>query len=192
VSHFATVVLVDEPVTRETAADVVSPLLAPYDENGEWLAEGSRWDWWVIGGRWTGELTGDCDPRDDIANYEVCNLCGGTGERPDGLVRFGRGWVESVNGCNSCFGNGITLSGSFQAYDRDVAPLSSVSADFTPFAVVTPDGNWHEQGRMGWFGCVWKDEQGDGEKPEVLWAAAVKALYEQHPNATAVLVDCHV
>jgi hypothetical protein len=42
-----------------------------------------KWDWWQIGGRWTGALTQDYDPTKDIENQEWCDLCGGTGNRPD-------------------------------------------------------------------------------------------------------------
>jgi len=28
-----------------------------------------------------------------------------------------------------------------------------------PFAVVTPDGQWHEKGRMGWFGLVANEKE---------------------------------
>jgi hypothetical protein len=30
--------------------------MQPFDENGGWLADGTRWDWWVIGGRWDGYM----------------------------------------------------------------------------------------------------------------------------------------
>lgn len=43
-SHFATLVIVDRQISREEAEDAVTPLLAPYDENGEWFRENSRWD----------------------------------------------------------------------------------------------------------------------------------------------------
>jgi hypothetical protein len=43
----------------------------------------SKWDWWSIGGRWTGALVEDYDPAKDIENQEWCNTCGGTGSRED-------------------------------------------------------------------------------------------------------------
>lgn len=190
VSHFSVLVLTDQAVTRETAQDVVEPLLAPYDENGEWFAEGSRWDWWVVGGRWTGSLSG-YDPTEDIANYEVCIQCGGTGLRPD-WRRFGSAWRDGMNGCNGCMGNGLSLKWGFESHDGDVQPVSALPDDFVPFSVVTPDGQWLERGRMGFFAVVIKDEHGNGEKNDDAWEAAYGAILDQHPNATAVLVDCHV
>lgn len=192
-THFATLVLVDEPLTREQADEAVTPLLAPYDENGEWFAEGSRWDWWVVGGRWTGALDPDYDPLTDPRNTEVCDLCSGTGTRPDGLARFGAEWVKSTNGCNGCGGKGTRVAFSLAEHERDVRPVAELpEGSFVPGAVVTPDGRWHEQGRAGFWGMTIEDEEGNGEKPAEVWAAAVKAMLEQHPEATAVIVDCHV
>jgi hypothetical protein len=66
----------------------VEQLLAPYDENGECFRDGkadlpaSRWDWYAIGGRWTG-MYSDYEPYLDPKNWSVCDLCGGTGFRSD-------------------------------------------------------------------------------------------------------------
>lgn len=37
---------------------------------------------------------------------EPCDLCHGTGTRPDGLERFGAEWLKASNGCNGCQGKG--------------------------------------------------------------------------------------
>ena len=70
-------------IPADRANDVQSAIeweMMPFDENGEWFRDGSRWDWYVIGGRYTGSLTG-YDPEKDPANTKVCSLCGGTGKR---------------------------------------------------------------------------------------------------------------
>jgi hypothetical protein len=36
----------------------------------------------------------------------TCELCNGTGTRPDGLSRFGAEWVKNTKGCNGCRGTG--------------------------------------------------------------------------------------
>jgi hypothetical protein len=56
-----------------------------------------RWDWWQVGGRWTGLLSPGYDPEKDPANIETCRLCDGTGRRADMVVE---------NGCNGCQGTG--------------------------------------------------------------------------------------
>ncbi len=54
------------------------------------------------------------------------------------------------------------------------------------FAVVTPDGTWHERGELGGF-CVVFDE-----KPADEWDAQWKALVLAHNDSPAILVDYHV
>ena len=42
----------------------------------------SKWDWWQIGGRWTGSLD-EYEPEKDLENQEWCSFCAGTGNRSD-------------------------------------------------------------------------------------------------------------
>lgn len=89
----------------------------------------SQWDWYSVGGRWSGSLEG-------------------------------------------------------KEGGENVLPLAQVRSDFVPFAIVTPDGEWHEKGKMGWFGMS------SGDKDD--WEPTAKALMEKHKDSVAVLVDCHI
>lgn len=150
----------------------------------------AKWDWWTIGGRWTGYLSG-YDPRTDIANRETCDLCAGTGRRDDAVGRQAR--IDDPKfTCNGCGGVGIRGPTQWARHPGDIMEvprvLSKVVADpkAVPFAVLTPDGEWHEKGEMGWFGVVrGKKDQGD-------WTAQVKNLLEVNLSCTAVVIDCHI
>ena len=135
-----------------------------------------KWDWWAIGGRWTGELT-DYDPAKDPANTETCDLCHGTGVRTDMIVQ---------NGCNGCVGTGKSLKWPTQwkKYNGDMRLLSAIKKDTSSFAIVTPDGEWHEQGEMGWFGCV--------SNEDAAWSVKQKALIEKYKDCIVVACDMHV
>lgn len=137
-THFATLVL-----TTGGGDDEVERLLAPYDEAGEWFADGSRWDWWVVGGRYTGLLTPDYNPTDDPLNVERCDLCMGTGERPGGRERFGSEWFDWCKGCNGCLGTGerVKHAPDWRSHDGDRMSVSSIQLDAMrlPVALVTPD-----------------------------------------------------
>lgn len=50
-SHFP--VLVALPAGTADLDDALTKVLAPYDEGDE-NVEDAKWDWWVLGGRWTG------------------------------------------------------------------------------------------------------------------------------------------
>ena len=84
-SHFPVIVF----------GDNVDVLLAPYDANNEWFRDGSKWDWWSVGGRWTGSLDEGYDPYKDSRNMHECWLCKGTGKRSDVVTFFNGGPLPS-------------------------------------------------------------------------------------------------
>lgn len=138
------------------------------------------WDWWVIGGRWTGVLDPDYDPSTDPRNFAACWLCHGTGKRTD---------MEVLDGCNACQGTGVARNWSNAPHDRDVLPLAEVDEENVVghfYAAVTPDGEWHQQGRMGWFGMS-SDDMSDAT-----WADYIRTLLRKHPDATVIVCDCHI
>lgn len=109
--------------------EMVTPngdLLSTYNPN-------SKWDWYVIGGRWDKSLK---------------TLSG-----------------EEVN----------------EAYVNEIDWTKT-----TPFAYVTPDGNWHEQGEMGWFACV------SNEKDKESWKTEFKEFVKTLDDVIVTVVDCHI
>ena len=85
----------------ENLENKLSDILAPYckEINGEYNQDGF-WDWYQIGGRWTG-IHDDYDPANDPANIETCAICNGTGFRMDGIARATREKEPSYT-CNGC------------------------------------------------------------------------------------------
>lgn len=142
----------------------------------------SKWDWFVIGGRWTGYLD-DYDPRDDPDNWELCDLCNGTGLRTDELGNKEREKNLDYT-CNGCQGKGRRVSWSYRAYHGDIRLVRDIRPEVSTFAVVTPDGEWHQHGEMGWFG--------QSSNHNYNWEEQFKALMEEHKDCVAVLVDCHI
>lgn len=59
--------------------------MEPFNENGEWFREGSRWDWWHIGGQYTAKFEPDYDPEKDPVNWA------------DGEVKWPSKWVDHGN-----------------------------------------------------------------------------------------------
>jgi hypothetical protein len=107
-THYLTIVALPPGFTGDIEEGVVTAL-APYDEDlkveqvtedGEtyWTNPRGLWDWWQIGGRYTGHLADGVEPRRDPRNWEVCIHCRGTGERAaSGLhPQTGQRW------CNGC------------------------------------------------------------------------------------------
>lgn len=72
----------------------VEKAMGPNEENGGF------WDWYQIGGRWSGTLDG-FDPATDPANVESCTVCGGTGFRNDAMGVSARAEAPTYT-CNGC------------------------------------------------------------------------------------------
>jgi len=82
---------------------------------GYWQNPNKRWDWWTIGGRWTGHLSIGYELVADRDNYERCWLCNGSGTRADGMdcshcrESSLAGHPVVGRGCNACGGTGWQL-----------------------------------------------------------------------------------
>jgi len=105
----------------------------------------SQWDWYVVGGRWDGEMLGVDRSSDGGFNF---------GEKHH-LLEF----------------NSIKV--------KDIKPNI-----FSCYAIITPDGEWHSKGKMGWFGCS-MDEKED-------WSETTKELLKKYSNCIAIGIDCHI
>lgn len=131
---------------------VIAQLMKPH--------EGDEWDWYQVGGRWTGELSG-YKPEQDPANVEECEQCGGTGFRSDllGLSQRAEDPTYTCNGCGTWnaetklwahgeHGPGRRLKWATQwaGHTGDILPValldpSTIDAHI-PYSFQTPDGTW--------------------------------------------------
>lgn len=153
----------------------------------------SKWDWWTIGGRWTGYLRPEYDPTKDPRNLATCWLCQGTGKRNDELGRKQRE-TDPTYTCNGCSGSGkeVVFPSKYASPPEggNVAPVSHViklleaGEDVLPFALVRPSGEWLEKGKMGWWAIV-SDEKEN-------WKQASRAILEEYSDHWAIVVDCHI
>jgi hypothetical protein len=187
---------------------------------GRWRTTGNPqgfWDWWEIGGRWTGLLEPAYDPEADARNYSPCKYCDAETRkryfrtevhksRPEGLVglaateKDGK-WEVHVpttsqdplaeeSDCNVCGGTGVERNFGSAPVSFDAKAMSEMPEDF-PWAqrfgaFVTPDGRWHQEGRVGWFAAIHREMDAEA------WAAHVAAEVARHPDCVAVVVDCHI
>lgn len=117
----------------------------------------SKWDWYSFGGRWDGWITNRTPEDDGQGGFNFDDKF----RQPDkNVVKVG------------------DMLDNWDRYDGD-GPI--------PFALVTPDGLWHESGKMGWFGC-----SSDNMDPDA-WEKQVKEVYEKYRHGhVAYGVDCHI
>jgi len=125
-----------------------------------------------------------------------CDECGGTGENEttsnwrakwDGW-RIGGRWDGEIKGEEA-----KSEDNGFNFHPQHENPESNTaSTDFLfekqiiPFAIVTPDGEWHEEGDMGWWGMV-KDK-----KNKTNWKEEVLQIYKSWEGHIAVGCDLHI
>ena len=95
----------------------------------------SKWDWWVIGGRWDGWITNAKTAGERLAD------------------------------------NTATTE---QAIERNVIP----------HAIVTPDGEWHEHGKMGWWGILLTEKEN--------WDSEAREILTRYPGHNVVILDAHI
>lgn len=142
----------------------------------------SQWDWYQVGGRWTGVYSG-YEPEKDPKNIETCFICGGTGVRYDDVVQ---------GKCNGCSGKGTRVSWptGWKNHPGDILPVAEIIKVYEEkgplFAVLTPESEWIESGKMGWWGMV------SDEKDEDVWKKQFKTVLEKYKDSVGVVVDCHI
>lgn len=185
-SHYFAAVVVPPDTDHETLQDRVGELLQPFDENDGDNPDG-KWDWWVIGGRWTG-VWSDYDPTADPRNHKTCWLCQGTGMRNDPLGQAHRAQNPDYT-CNGCM-NGprpgvmVEHASNWVRTEDDLVPLAPWLAKLTeerlPYAVVTPDG-WAEY--ESWTGETFV------KTPD--WEAVVRKALAPYPDHLLAVVDYH-
>lgn len=187
-SHFLTVVLV--PKDTEDVEQGVEKLLAPYSENMEVEPYLYKTREEVVAEK--EEITkkvNSVDCPDYLKDYK------GKIEQM-GLAEFAKDYHEKELDDEE---NVLTTYNEKARWDwyeiggrwgdeikGSICPASELPKDFSAFAIVTPDGEWHEEGKMGWWAIVLnaKDETG--------WQIEQAALFEVYKDCLAVLVDCHI
>jgi hypothetical protein len=130
-----------EQLRRTTAQERYRERLSIFERfnrNGEPISTcnpASKWDWYVIGGRWDG-------------------------------------WINDRKSSSNCLSDN-------SASTEDVLARSKLT-----HAIITPDGIWHERGRMGWWAILTNENED--------WDVEAMQLFTQYPSHRVVLVDAHV
>lgn len=151
------------------------------DENGNLLSTynpNSKWDWYQIGGRWDGELRLKNGDRSNEAR--ICEI----DFSPDKEA-----YDVAIEQWNNDFMGGFSNKEYFvEMYGTAEVYAESVSA-FSTYAVVTPNGVWHEKAEMGWFGMDNATPEDSKNWPLKYYERFVK---NADPNLIMTIVDCHI
>lgn len=170
------------------------------DENGNEISTynpQSQWDWWSVGGRWNNSLRLK-EPDED--GNERCNYAyvkdlsfDSDPEIYKKRARFWELYIEEAEPENEDEKEMLGWVRYKKEYyierfgtKENYATLESL---FETWAVITPDGEWHEKGSMGWWGL---SDESNEEACEWVKTYKEKFIDTADPELVAVLVDCHI
>ena len=191
-SHFCTVVFCENPSMEE-----VGRLMAPYQENnmgdcpkeyleffpndeydfdpetgkrGYWENPNAKWDYWDPDGRTRGFFRSNRGEKVNAVQLFDMDLSLPAEDREF----YEKNWNE----------NHDWLSVSYGTKERYLESVTSRA----PWAFVTPDGEWHEKGSMGWWGMS-DATPGSIDDFTEKWKAILKKIPQHY---YAVALDCHI
>ena len=150
---------VKEHVTRQ---------MAPFEEGGEWFEDGTRWDWWVIGGRWKGLFYG----YDHILKGDF-NLQRYQQHERHQLEEY---WIQhatdtSEHNVGNALWAGVRRIKNEETKETELVPKDEwVKQRFNPHLsayAFLRDYCWHERDRLGFFGASAPTEcELEGNEPD--------------------------
>lgn len=145
---------------------------------GYWENPNAEWDWYEIGGRWSNSLLTKNGVKCDLEQLKNIDW---DGMKEKAKVKYAEIWDSNPQGIKRYF-NGIEKDDTRESYVKRMS-------EFSTYAVITPDGEWHSKGEMGWFG-VSSDTVEDREN----WSKSFYDTFikDADDELVLVIVDCHI
>lgn len=175
---------------------------------GYWRNPNATWDWYQIGGRfsdmlkllpdrvgnhgersWTNEGLPYAEDRCDQAqvkdvDFSIDQLA------YDEAIRF---WEVCVEGAPLKDGEDSKKYHTFYRKEYFIEQYGTKEkyatdlATFGTWAMVTPEGEWHESGSMGWWG--FNDATAESR---TVFSDFLKKQLKENPDLWITIVDCHI
>ena len=166
-------------------------------KKGYWFNPNARWDWYSIGGRWAGQLkvknaegVGKVVERCDTARVRDCDFSPDEEDYREAI----RCWEIAVEGSPMTEEERkkyvLMYKGEYyiQQYGTKENYARQMS-DFSTYAFITADGEWHETGRMGWFGM---DDATRSSREAYRKAFDAYLEEARKQDLLITIVDCHI
>lgn len=157
----------------------------------------AAWDWWVVGGRWSGLLLMKEGCEGSLGAPSWCN----EDETPEGVDSA---YVECIDwdrmdaierDAASRMWDAAKESLAEEAFKRlygefaDKEDFVRKEGVFSTYAIITDDGEWHSPGKMGWWGTHSDTTEEHAEFSQSFRERFIKDL----PAGTRItVVDCHI
>ena len=172
----------------------------------------SEWDWYQIGGRWCGALK--LKPGATSGEYGEKSWCNATEVIPENMVDSAkvkdidfsmdekiykdklRFWELKIEGQEpqnekdkKLIEWDIYKNEYYTERYNNKEEFARLSAEFSSYAVITPDGVWHSKGDMGWWGCSSETAEEAKEWNKSFYDTFIKTA---DPEWSLTVVDCHI
>lgn len=170
----------EEPVTYEEyvndycgyGLDSEGNALSRYNKN-------SKWDWYVIGGRWN-----ECMETKNGTKVNYAKIKD---------IAFNKEFTDKeLVKAKEMYSTLITDGDFFKPeyYQRKYPTLESYlkSYNFSTYALLDKDGKWHEPGTMGWFGM----SSAGPEEQTKFQSEYMQLINEADQDDWLIVVDCHI
>lgn len=174
----------------------------------------AMWDWYEVGGRWSGQLKlkpgckgvlgrksrANANQTIPVECFDVAKFADvdwdSMNANTEKKVLLKRFWEIIVEGQKP-----ITKDEEEQmAYElykpeyyldryKTKDRYVELESKFTTYAVITEDGRWHAPGTMGWWGISSDDAQAYTKWQETYFEQFLAHL---HPETKITMVDCHI
>jgi len=157
------------------------------DEDGSILSRYnpySKWDWYEVGGRWRDMLMLKSEESDQ---HQFCDAAYAADIDFDAMRKK---QLSNIRPYQEAMKNSFYKEEYLRELYPSEAEYHQRMTAFSTYAVITPDGEWHAPGDMGWFGMSsetigakrdWEDEYYD----EFIRPAIENGWY-------LTIVDCHI
>lgn len=151
----------------------------------------AKWDWYEVGGRCNNHLRIKGNPDALCNEAQVCEIDFSINE--DAYNKALRFWEVVVEGSpiygyerEEDFRSFFNAKYYLEQYGTKENYAKS-AASFSVWAFITPDGEWHENGAMGWFG--FNDATQESRRS---FAEELEKAIQEHPDCWLTMVDCHI
>jgi len=167
---------------------------------GYWENPNSKWDWYQLGGRWLGTFKKKKGSEAELGSGSLLMSSGPTFDA-DSIKKGDVDW----EGMNNDAGSKKELS---ETWEKNVVEKKGfrqpeyyterygnkenyirMSCEFSTFAVITEDGEWHEAGTMGWWGM--SDASVEDEK-KFKHGFFDKFIKDLEDDTALSVYDCHI
>lgn len=144
----------------------------------------SKWDWWTLGGRWSGSLTTKAGEQTDQARKGNIDWVAMAEKRKAHAMETWTEYQEKLKTEPNAERLGSLIYGVEEGDTLET--YVGRSENFSVFAMLV-NGEWCERGKMGWWGAV--SNESDKEK----WAQFTQDTIDQLSDDTLIsMVDCHI